>query len=438
MVARDWARRGFDLWHPHVAWVGAGGPGHPSFFSAEFSIQSAIAAILYRTFGEGDAVARTVTIAFSLVGIWFLYRLTKRHAGEAAAVLAALVYSLFPCHIFFGRVFMPDIPAISLALGGMDLLDRWSSERKWRFLLGAAVVTAFAVLQKLTVAFVALPMLYIFWVRDGRRFLLRWEPYVFGAIAAIPAAVWYPHAAAMGRQSGFFIMQPFVFARHMQLWLDSGFIRDMVKIVATEAFSPLGFALVAAGFLFAGSSRAATLWRLWLGGSALLLVLIPGILSANHYYFSVLMPGAAALAGMALARAFTFRVGVFAVPAIMAAFAVSAVYSVLPLYAPDRALRDLGIVLNHLSAPEDLVVTETGGSPAVLYFADRRGWMLERNFDPRLLDSLARAGARYYADVFVSDTAEHAQFFHALDERFERLTVEGTTSRIYDLSPRRR
>src|SRR4051794_36495200 len=38
MVARDFARHGFQLLHPQVQWVTNGRPGDPSYFSGEFSI----------------------------------------------------------------------------------------------------------------------------------------------------------------------------------------------------------------------------------------------------------------------------------------------------------------------------------------------------------------------------------------------------------------
>src|SRR5258707_3800997 len=71
MVAQDLARHGFPLLHPQVAWIGER-PSDPSYFSAEFSIQGVLAALLYRIFGESDAAARLVTIAFSLLGIYCL------------------------------------------------------------------------------------------------------------------------------------------------------------------------------------------------------------------------------------------------------------------------------------------------------------------------------------------------------------------------------
>src|SRR6185437_14974926 len=62
MVARDFARHGFLLLYPQVQWVSNGRPGAPSYFSAEFSIESVLVALLYRFFGESDTLARVVVI----------------------------------------------------------------------------------------------------------------------------------------------------------------------------------------------------------------------------------------------------------------------------------------------------------------------------------------------------------------------------------------
>src|SRR5215467_16325438 len=67
MIARDFARHGFPLLHPQVAWIG-NRSSDPSYFSAEFSIESVLAALLYKTFGESDVAARSVIVGFSLAG----------------------------------------------------------------------------------------------------------------------------------------------------------------------------------------------------------------------------------------------------------------------------------------------------------------------------------------------------------------------------------
>jgi Dolichyl-phosphate-mannose-protein mannosyltransferase len=436
MVARNFARQDFPLLHPQVGWIG-NRPSAPSYFNGEFSIESVLAAVLYKVFGESDTLARWVVIAFSLLGIYCLYDLLRRRAGPAAAGLGAFIYSLLPYHLFFGRVFMPDIPALSLALAGLDVLDRWTDDARGMRLAAAGALTSLAVLQKLTVIFVALPTLYLFWLVYGRRLAWRKEPYIFALIAGVPAFAWYSvHAKAMESQSvlSALIMRQDLFGHHLERWLQGPFTGTILKALWSEAFSPLGLSLALIGILCAGSGRAAWLFRLWMAGACLTLVMMPGVLPANLYYLSLLLPAGAALAGIALARLARYRRGGPVVAIVLAVFAAGTISSALPLYLPDRLPRDLGVVLNHLTAPGDLLATETGGSPNVLYFADRRGWLLEREYNLERLEHLSQAGARYYADVFAADATEQRQFFNTLAGRFARLTAGDAPWQIYDLA----
>jgi hypothetical protein len=434
MVARDFARHDFKLLHPQVQWVGNGQPEDPSYFSGEFSIQSLLAALLYRLFGEHEILARTVVITFSLFGIYFLYGLLSRRAGPIAARLGAFIYALLPYHVFFGRVFMPDVPALSLALGGLFFLDRWTDNRKPATLLAAAVLTAMAILQKLTVIFVGLPALYLFWLAKGRHLFVRGELYVFAGIVGAPTLAWYIHTSTMARHSGFAFVQPGLFGSHLESWFQAGFLQRIFASLSSEAFSPIGLALSVLGFFWPARGPAFWIFRLWVAGAGLLLLLIPDLLSANYYYFSLLLPGGAALGGLALAKLASNRTTYPLLAVILVIFAIGAIGSALPLYQEDRAPRDLGILLNRLTIPSDLIVGETGGSPNMLYFADRRGWMLAQQYDLGLVQKLVKAGALYYADPSSADLAQKREFFQAMDANFERLTPDEGPWPIYRLS----
>jgi hypothetical protein len=434
MVARDFARHDFRLFDPQVQWVSNGPPQDPSYFSGEFSIQSVLAALLYRLFGEADIFARIVVIAFSLLGIYFLYELLNRRAGPMAARLGAFIYALLPYHLFFGRVFMPDVPALSLALGGLVFLDRWTDDRKPATLLAAAVLTAMAILQKLTVIFVGLPALYLFWLAKGRHLFVRSELYVFAGVVGAPSIAWYSHTNAMARHSGFAFVQPGFFASHLGSWFQAGFLHRTLTALSSEAFSPIGLALAVLGFFWPAREPAFWIFRLWAAGAGLLLLLIPDLLSINYYYFLLLLPGGAALGGLALARLACNRTTYPLLAVILAVFAIEAISCALPLYHDDRAPRDLGILLNHLTVPSDLIVGETGGSPNMLYFADRRGWMLAQQYDLGLLQKLVKDGALYYADPSSGDVAQKHEFFRAMDANFERLTPDEGPWPIYRLS----
>jgi hypothetical protein len=434
MVARDFARHDFKLLYPQVQWV-SGAPQNPSYFSGEFSVESILAALLYRLFGEAEIFARIVVITFSLVGIYFIYELLSRHAGPIAARLGAFMYAMLPYHLFFGRVFMPDVPALSLALGGLFFLDRWTVNRKPATLLAAAGVTAMAVLQKLTVLFVGLPAFYLFWLAKRRRLFVEGELYLFAIVVGVASIAWYTHANAMAHHSGFAFVQPGLFGSHLGSWFQTEFLHRTLGALSSEAFSPIGLGLAVLGFFWPTRALAFWIFRLWVTGAGLLLFLIPDLFSANYYYFSLLLPGGAALGGLALAKLASNRAAYPLLAVILVIFAVEAIGFALPLYHHDRAPRDLGILLNRLTMPSDLIVGETGGSPNMLYFADRRGWMLAQQYDVGLLQRLMKSGALYYGDPSTADLERRRDFFRAMDEKFERLTPDEGPWPIYCLSP---
>jgi 4-amino-4-deoxy-L-arabinose transferase-like glycosyltransferase len=434
MVARDFARHHFNLAYPRVQWVGAGGPDKPSYFSGEFSIEGLLAGLLYKLFGEGEALARAVVIAFSLSGIYFLYQLLNRRAGPIAARLGAFIYALLPYHLFFGRAFMPDVPALSLALGGLFFLDRWNEDRRWASLTAAATFAALAILQKLTLLFVGLPVLYLFWLAQGRRLFLRGELYLFMAVVSVPSFIWYRHATVMSHESGFAFVQPGLFGRDLGLWFRSDFAHRILAALSFEAFSPLGLSLFVLGLFWPARGVAFSLFRLWSLGAIVLLLLIPDLLSANYYYLSLLLPSGAALGGLALSQLAPNRTTYPLLALFMAVFAIGAIWSASPLYLHDRAPRDLGVVLNRITTTPELIAGQTGGSPNLLYFADRRGWILTGQYDAGLVEQLAKAGAQYYGDPSTAHLAERPEFFRAMDDRFERLTPDQGPWPIYRLS----
>ncbi len=431
MVAHDIAQHPAHALCPDVAWTRSLDPTATRYFSAELSIQSWLAALLYKTIRESDTLARLVVIALSLLGIGWLYELVDRSAGTAAATFSAVVYAVLPYHVFFGRVFMPDIPAIAFALGGLNYLDRWTGDRRRAILIAAAVLSGFAVLQKLTVIFIGLPLFYLF-RHASRKASVRPDLYLFAAIAGVPVLAWYVHSVAIAPLSSF-TMDRGLFARHLELWFQAGFFSHVLQAAWKEAFSPVGCMLMLAGLVWPSPSRVWRLFLLWLLGAAMLLASIPAIFPGNFYYLTLLLPGGAALGGLVLARIARGRAGLAASIVVLITFTATAVRSAVPLYEPDRALWDLGILLKGLTAEDDLIATETGGNPSVLYASGRRGWLLFREYNVARIEQLRRAGARYYADAFTKDVDQQPEFFRAMDARFERLTPHDAPWAVYRL-----
>src|SRR5205807_947236 len=223
-----------------------------------------------------------------------------------------------------------------------------TDDQQWGKLAGAAALTALAILQKLTVIFVLVPALYVFRQAYGPHWLKRREPYLFLLLAGIPTLAWYAYAISIADRS-VFTMQRDLFMHHLELWLQPRFVYDVLKALAVEAFSPLGLSVAVIGLVWPARNRANSIFRLWTISAGALLVLMPGVLPNNHYYLSLLLPGGAALAGLALARLANHKANNRrAYPILvlfLAAFTAGAIYNLRPLYHPDRAPHDLGLLL---------------------------------------------------------------------------------------------
>lgn len=72
-----------------------------------------LVAVVFKVFGESEAVARLVPILASLGALALLIWLVSRAYGSATAILAGLIYAAMPMSVYFGR--MVDHEAICLA-----------------------------------------------------------------------------------------------------------------------------------------------------------------------------------------------------------------------------------------------------------------------------------------------------------------------------------
>lgn len=145
-----------------------------------------------------------------------------------------------------------------------------------------------------------------------------------------------------------------------QSWLSREFLHRLLTPLASEAFAPAALLLFLVGLFWRAGGPAFWIFRLWAVGAALLLFLIPDALSANLYYYSLLLPAVAALGGLALAKFASTRAAYPLLAVVLVLFAMESTGTVLPLYQEDRAPRDLGLLLNRLTAPSDLMA----GKPA--------------------------------------------------------------------------
>ena len=81
-MARNFAENGYHLLHPQIDWGG----DTSGVVESEFPLYPFLVSLLYGLFGVSEALARGLSLVFSLGTIAFLYRLVRDEIDEHTAL----------------------------------------------------------------------------------------------------------------------------------------------------------------------------------------------------------------------------------------------------------------------------------------------------------------------------------------------------------------
>jgi hypothetical protein len=146
-------------------------------------------AISFLIFGPSVQSARATVLAFSLVGIFFWYRMVLGFLGKWAAAFSSLAFALVPAMLLYEKAVMLEVPMLAVATAAIYYWVRYCREERARDLLLFAVFTAIAALVKYTTFFL-IPFCLLTTLMLGKwRLMWRWRS--LGAIALIAALIGY-------------------------------------------------------------------------------------------------------------------------------------------------------------------------------------------------------------------------------------------------------
>jgi hypothetical protein len=228
----------------------------------------------------------------------------------------------------------------------------------------------------------------------------------------------------------------------------------IARQTAMSSLTPILSLMALIGLFVAPRSKYRGVFYWWLA-AMLLFVIIAGYGNRHRWYQLPLVPIAAAFAGAACAfigsKIASSRVAVVTLSILLAgSFALLAYIYVRPLYEPSAAqLRDAGLELNRITAPDALIVAADTGDPTIFYYAERKGWhFLEKdaiyNGNPddsqqaiADLEQLRRRGATHL--VFTANTFWWLDYYPEFAEHLAESAklMEATSEfRIYKLMVR--
>ncbi|HRK34414.1 MAG TPA: glycosyltransferase family 39 protein [Candidatus Hydrogenedentes bacterium] len=375
MVARNFYRDGLNPFFPRVDWFHSQvPPGSQVIAGTEFMAVPFLTALLYHVFGEYNWVGRLVPILFSLLGLYFFYRLANRIYGEKAAAAATILLGVMPYYLYCGRSAMPESFAIGMACGALLYYEEWLERRSAAVFALAWVCTVLMLVGKPQLGVLVVAFAYLTFRHLRTKAFQDRGVYAFLFATATPTLAYaYWSWFVLGRITSISWGDGSMHFAHARWLSDLSYYQQIAMSIWRWSATPLVCILGGIGAAVSMARRSGFALA-WLASAGLLFVVMPGACQTNGYYQIILEPPLALLAAIAFAGMSTYKW-----PRIIAGVAVAGavgncLYVAAAMYRPDyEQLRDCGEWIRE-NTPEDSRVLVAEQSSTTLYFADRSGW----------------------------------------------------------------
>lgn len=404
MIARNLAEGRSTLAYPTLdCWKG----GQRSLHMLEFPVSAYLTAGLWRVCGGSlDVWGRGLSILFSIAAVAILFDFVRRRHGPIAGLAAATAFALAPVSMIYGQCFMLEASLACFTIGTFAALDRWLDGGRWGWLLLTWMSLSLALLTKIYMGVLLLPLTAAVFLGRTSDFRRRLWALVALALALVPAGLWYAHAWRAGDPNGPFAARIYYSVRDSaeahwpphKLARSPAFYKHLLDDLGSVVLTPLGLALLAAGFLH----RAWRRYGWWLAASTILILLLPRKFFEMNYYWMAVLPVLCVLIGLGVQV--LVQQGVLTrratIGLLLIAVLLSLRYAAGPLWSippEDRAVVAAGRAMDRLARAEEPVVTMHGTTLDLLYYCRRPGWAIDPHAAD-LQDQLAacrRHGARY-------------------------------------------
>ena len=390
-----------NLWrflYPQVDWGGG------SYAETEFPIYPAIVSGLYRLLGDHTLYARLLSVLFSLLGLYFLYRLVELCFDRQIAFWSALFYAILPLSVFYGRTVQPESLVMMSTLGSLYFFKRWTVEEcKWD-LLKSWGLSAIALLTKvLPIIYLGFPLLFLAVVKYRGRIFRRVELWMYAiALLAITFA-WYSHAHQIYLDTGVtFGFWPDDTDRYS--WANLFRVKywsDILFRLLVRHFAIFGFFIALIGFTYKRTQAANYLWEVGLASSLLANAIAPTSSHVHEYYQLPVMLYGLVFIGKVYGNAFGY-VRCFpwlTIALVLTLITSSLIYSLgymRPENVQSSKVYQLAQQVRSATPADASVLATTGGDPGLLYLAHRKGWLIHpEEVSPERLQAAKEDGADF-------------------------------------------
>lgn len=422
-VARNFARGGFDLLRPRyddLSNIQSGYYNPQGYRFVEFPLYNAAFAALYKFLPllSLEIFGRMITILFSLVMIICIYYLVLKEENRLAAFFASLIFAVFPFFVFFSRVILPDMTALSLMFLAIVNLYLYAHQNKKKdypslslsYIL-SLIFAALSILVKPTTIFYFLPLLYLFFKKYGWHFVKKISFYLYFLLAVAPFVLWRNWLTHF--TEGIPVSEWLFFQVNTSQGIKNIFFRPaFFRWIFDERILNLilgGYLIVF--FILGIVKKPKKSWFFAFSGLSALFYLFTfqGGNIQHDYYQILILPILAIFCGLGVAvflktdKLFANRfLNIFAVIIIFIFSFLFSYYKVKNFYDTNMGQATIAKIIQAITKPDDLIVTDTTGDTTLLYLADRKGYPAPT----KEFEELKKDGMKYFVTM-QKDVAYH-------------------------------
>ncbi|MFZ4555307.1 MAG: ArnT family glycosyltransferase [Pseudanabaena sp.] len=356
-------------------------------------------AILYKFFGVHESIGRLLSISFSLVAIYFFYKLCLEITSDKKlAFWASFFYIIIPTNIYYSRTFQPESLVLMSAISGTYFFYKWIKNDQKKYLFISSLLICLACLVKVVPAFyLFLPFTYLVWQKFKYKMFSNLNLYLYAFIIIIPTFAWYFHSYQIANEYGL----SFGFGTERFGWNFQRLgimFEQIIYFIAVRHLLVLGFIAMIFGIFCKRENREEIFFDLLFASNIIYLLIFANLNSFHEYYQLCFLIPASIYIGKAFTRT-TYSRGVINIILAVFLFTSSLFYSLeyMAKENPNNSeLFELAQIIQQTTPSNSLIVATTGGDPTILYLSHRKGWIPSPNaINQTYLSERAKEGATY-------------------------------------------
>lgn len=395
MVARNFLEVDNNIFYPRIDIAGE----KTGITGMEFPIFNYIIYLISEVFGYQHWYGRLINLIISSLGLYFFYKLVIKYFEKKIAFYATIILTV-SIWFQFSRKIMPDTFATSLMIASIYFAANYFENKKKEYfnLFLYFILFVLGVLSKLPIGYIMIVfILYLF----NHNIAIR-KKILFGTISIIgliPIFFWYfywvPHLVEKYDFSHFFMGKSIII----------GFNEIILNLDITSkrfydnAIKYTGFVVFCIGLIFSIIKKEKKIYIIFIVSffSFLVIVFKSGFTFYHHnYYIIPFVPVMALVAGYGLAKLNFYKISWIILIVIVVEGVATQQHDFI-VKEKEFKIINLEKDLDKIATRNDLILINSGGYPAPMYFSHRKGWILsnEEILIQKNVDDLILKGLKY-------------------------------------------